>query len=115
MGSWVNGGGSGGRGKPVLRGQGGAPTAEGSEVKLPVARTLSDPVGCNPPGSSAHGVLQARVPEGVASPAADRTAKCSCQKGNRDTVPRGGKGGVAGASCQPQVTQGHSVQSPLRV
>ena len=99
----------------MLGGQGGAPTAEGSEVKLPVAQTLCGRVGCNPPGSSAQGVLQARVPEGIASPAADRTAKCSRQKGNRDTALRGGKRGVAGASCQPQVTQGYSVQSPLRV
>ena len=63
--------GVGGRGKPVLGGQGGAPTAEGSEVKMPVAQTLCDPVDSNPLGSSAHGILQAKVLEGVASPAAD--------------------------------------------
>ena len=61
----------GGRGKLVLGGQGGAPAAEGSKVKMPVAQTPCDPGHCNPPGSSAHGILQARVLEGVASPAAD--------------------------------------------
>ena len=30
--------------------------------------TLCDPMGCSPPGSSAHGILQARVLEGVARP-----------------------------------------------
>ena len=28
--------------------------------------TLSDPVDCSPPGSSVHGIFQARVPEWVA-------------------------------------------------
>ena len=63
--------GGGGRGKPVLGGQGGAPTAEGSKVKMPVAQTPCDPGHCSPPGSSAHGIVQARVLERVASPAAD--------------------------------------------
>ena len=30
--------------------------------------TLCDPVGCSPPGSSVHGVLQARILEWVAFP-----------------------------------------------
>ena len=30
--------------------------------------TLCDPVGCSPPGSSAHGLLQARILEWVAVP-----------------------------------------------
>ena len=30
-------------------------------------RTISDPMDCNPPGSSVHGILQARVLEWVAS------------------------------------------------
>ena len=29
-------------------------------------RTLSDPMDCSPPGSSVHGIFQARVPEWVA-------------------------------------------------
>ena len=28
--------------------------------------TLSDPIDCSPPGSSVHGIFQARVLEGVA-------------------------------------------------
>ena len=28
--------------------------------------TLSDPMDCSPPGSSIHGILQARIPERVA-------------------------------------------------
>ena len=28
--------------------------------------TLSDPMDCSPPGSSAHGIFKARVPEWVA-------------------------------------------------
>ena len=30
--------------------------------------TLCDPMDCSPPGSSVHGVLQARILEGVAVP-----------------------------------------------
>ena len=30
--------------------------------------TLCDPVNCSPPGSSAHGILQARILERVAMP-----------------------------------------------
>ena len=30
--------------------------------------TLCDPMDCSPPGSSVHGILQARVLEGVAMP-----------------------------------------------
>ena len=30
--------------------------------------TLCDPVDCNPPGSSVHGILQARIREWVAFP-----------------------------------------------
>ena len=36
------------------------------KVKMKVAQscpTLSDPMDCSPPGSSIHGILQARVPE----------------------------------------------------
>ena len=39
------------------------------EVKVLVAQlclTLCDPMDCSPPGSSAHGILQARVLEWVA-------------------------------------------------
>ena len=41
------------------------------EVKVLVAQlclTLCDPMDCSPPGSSAHGILQARVLEWVAIP-----------------------------------------------
>ena len=30
--------------------------------------TLCDPVGCSPPGSSVHGILQARIPNGLPCP-----------------------------------------------
>ena len=30
--------------------------------------TLCDPMGCSPPGSSIHGISQARIPEWVAIP-----------------------------------------------
>ena len=34
----------------------------------PSCLTLCDPMDCSPPGSSVHGILQARVLEGVAMP-----------------------------------------------
>ena len=40
-----------------------------SESESEVAQsspTLSDPIDCSPPGSSVHGIFQARVLEGVA-------------------------------------------------
>ena len=42
-----------------------------NEVKVIVPQsclTLCDPVGSNPPGSSVHGILQAKIPEWVAIP-----------------------------------------------
>ena len=42
-----------------------------SEVKVKVAQsclTLCDPMDCSPPGSSVHGILQARTLEWVAMP-----------------------------------------------
>ena len=36
---------------------------------LQLCLTLSDPVDCSPPGSSVHGILQARILEWVAMPA----------------------------------------------
>ena len=35
--------------------------------------TLCDPMDCNPPGSSAHGILQARILEWVAMPSSKRS------------------------------------------
>ena len=35
---------------------------------LQLCLTLCDPMDCSPPGSSVHGILQARVLEGVAMP-----------------------------------------------
>ena len=34
--------------------------------------TLCDPMDCSPPGSSVHGILQARILEGVATPSSSR-------------------------------------------
>ena len=38
----------------------------GSEVKLLSCVRLCDPIDCSPPGSSVHGILQARMLEWVA-------------------------------------------------
>ena len=35
---------------------------------LHMCLTLSDPMDCSPPGSSIHGISQARIPEWVAMP-----------------------------------------------
>ena len=43
----------------------------GNEVKVLVAQlcqTLCDPMDCSPPGSSVHGILQARIVEWVIIP-----------------------------------------------
>ena len=37
-------------------------------VSAQLCPPLCDPMGCSPPGSSVHGILQARVLEGVAMP-----------------------------------------------
>ena len=37
-------------------------------VKVKVLATLCNPMGCSPPGSSVHGILQARTLESVAMP-----------------------------------------------
>ena len=38
--------------------------------------TLSDPIDCSPPGSSVHGILQARILEGVAIPFSRESCFC---------------------------------------
>ena len=46
-----------------------APSGCNSESESEVVQlrpTLCDPVDCSPPGSSVHGILQARIPEWVA-------------------------------------------------
>ena len=37
------------------------------EVRLRSSPTLCDPMDCSPPGSSVHGILQARILEQAAS------------------------------------------------
>ena len=37
--------------------------------------TLCDPMDCSPPGSSVHGVLQARILEWVAKPSSRRSSR----------------------------------------
>ena len=44
----------------------GMPLETGSEVKS--CLSLCDPTDCSPPGSSVHGILQARILERVAIP-----------------------------------------------
>ena len=39
---------------------------DGKKVKVKSCLTLCDPVDCSPPGSSVHGILQARILEWVA-------------------------------------------------
>ena len=39
---------------------------ESVEVLAQLCPTLYDPMDCSPPGSSVHGILQARILEGVA-------------------------------------------------
>ena len=41
---------------------------KGKELVAQLCLTLSDPVDCSPPGSSVHGILQARILEWVAVP-----------------------------------------------
>ena len=41
----------------------------------PLCLTLWDPMDCNPPGSSVHGVLQARILEWVAMPSSRRSSR----------------------------------------
>ena len=57
---------------------------------LQLCLTLSDPVDCSPPGSSVHGILQARILEWVAMPSSrgssqpkdpTRVSCCSCIAG----------------------------------
>ena len=38
--------------------------------------TLCDPMDCSPPGSSVHGILQARILEWVAIPFSRGSARC---------------------------------------
>ena len=58
----------------VMRGRGGRDNLRGWDRHIPLCAacsvtqscpTLCDPVDCNPPGSSVHGILQARVLEWV--------------------------------------------------
>ena len=39
-----------------------------SAKSLPLCLTLCDPMDCSPPGSSVHGILQARILGGLPSP-----------------------------------------------
>ena len=41
--------------------------------------TLFNPVGCSPPGSSVHGVLQARILEWLAVPSSRESSQCRDQ------------------------------------
>ena len=48
------------------------------KVKMLVTQmflTLCDPVDCSPPGSSVHGILQARILEWVAMPSSRRSSR----------------------------------------
>ena len=54
------------------------------EVNVLVAQscqTLCDPLDCSPPGSSVHGVLQARILEWVAVPFSRDQTQVSCIAG----------------------------------
>ena len=45
---------------------------------LPSCLTLCDPMDCSPPGSSVHGILQARLLEWVAMPSPGDQTQVSC-------------------------------------
>ena len=50
---------------------------------LQLCPTLGDPIGCSPPGSSVHGILQARILEWVARP----SSKGSSQSRDGTHIP----------------------------
>ena len=45
--------------------------------------TLNDPMDCSLPGSSIHGIFQARVLEWVASAFSDKESNCQCRRHKR--------------------------------
>ena len=52
----------------------------GKEVKVKVTQscpTLCDPMDCSPPGSSVHGILQAKYWSGLPFPSLEPAHKCS--------------------------------------
>ena len=53
--------------RPGLRGHRGLGGLSGVTSRFSRVR-LCDPLDCSPPGSSVHGILQARIPERVAMP-----------------------------------------------
>ena len=56
-------------GKDRLKVQGDdQPLGAGTGSRMGKRRNLSDPMDCSPPGSSIHGIFQARVLEGVPLP-----------------------------------------------
>ena len=54
---------------------------------LQLCPTLCNPLACSPPGSSVHGILQARVPEWVAMP----TSRGSSRSRDRDPGIQGSR------------------------
>ena len=89
-----------------------------SEVK-PLSRVrLCDPMDCSLPGSSIHGILQARVLEWVAisfsrgsSQPRDRT-QVSCTAGRRSTVRATSHSWGSKCLCSPSVLAFYSPPSP---
>ena len=64
---------------------------------LQLCPTLCDPMNCSPPGSSVHGILQARILEWVAMPSS-RVYKTEVDSQTQQTkvwLPKGkGEGGI---------------------
>ena len=67
-------------------------TEEPGGLQSMVSRlTLCDPMGCSLPGSSIHGILQARILEWVATPSPGNLAspgiECRCPALQADSLP----------------------------
>ena len=60
--------------KPGRRISSGEPYTDSESVSQPCP-TLGDPMDCSPPGSSVHGILQARILEWVAMPSSSRSSQ----------------------------------------
>ena len=68
---------------------------KGKVLVTPLCPTLCDPMDCSPPGSSVHGVLQARILEWVAIPFSRGFPNTGIEPGShelRDSLPSGPPG-----------------------
>ena len=78
--------------------------------------TLCDPVDCSLPGSSVHGVLQARIPQWIAMPSSSRFSRprdqthVSClQHWQPDSLPLAPLGSPKRDICQHNEVAGYKI------